>query len=165
MQRYTRQFTNFTSDVGRGDEGFADEDGVDGQGGELGDVGGGEDAGLGYDLDAGRDVRAQGGGGGQADVESHEVAVVDAHQPQAGQPQCPLQFRQGMHFHPARVTISLTGAKTKRIENGMVSFAEVPPGHLRFSEAETHATENIGGAGTRTYIIELKGKDWLPSTG
>jgi hypothetical protein len=34
-----------------------------------------------------------------------------------------------------------------------------------FSPAETHSTENIGGAGTRTYIIELKGTEWKPSTG
>ena len=42
---------------------------------------------------------------------------------------------------------------------------EIPPGHVFFADAETHAAEVIGGAGTRTYIVELKGKDWRPSTG
>jgi len=34
-----------------------------------------------------------------------------------------------------------------------------------FSEAQTHSAEIIGGSGTRSYIIELKSKDWRPSTG
>ena len=72
---------------------------------------------------------------------------------------------QGMHYHPAHVTVSLTGAKLKRMQDGKESFVEVPPGHVFFAEAETHAVEIIGGSGTRTYIVELKGKDWRPSTG
>jgi hypothetical protein len=73
---------------------------------------------------------------------------------------------EGMHYHPAHLTVSLTGAKVKRMSpDGKVTFAEVPPGHVFFSEAETHSAEVIGGLGTRTYIIELKGKDWKPSTG
>lgn len=73
---------------------------------------------------------------------------------------------QGMHHHPAHLTVSLTGAKVKRtLSDGKVTFAEVPPGHVFFSEAETHSAEVIGGLAARTYIIELKGKDWKPSTG
>ena len=72
---------------------------------------------------------------------------------------------QGMHYHPAHVTISLTGAKLKKTEAGKVTFPEVPPGHVFFADAETHSAEVIGGSGTRTYIVELKGKDWKPSTG
>ncbi len=73
---------------------------------------------------------------------------------------------QGMHYHPDRVAVSLTGAKAK-ITNagGKAVVRELPPGHVFFSPAETHSTENIGGSGTRTYIIELKSKDWTPSTG
>ena len=73
---------------------------------------------------------------------------------------------QGMHYHPERVTVSLTGAKAK-ITNaeGKTVVRDIPVGHIFFSPAETHTTENIGGSGTRTYIIELKGKDWKPSTG
>jgi hypothetical protein len=73
---------------------------------------------------------------------------------------------QGMHYHPAHVTVSLTGAKLKvTTPDGKASFPEIPPGQVFFFEAETHSAEIIGGAGTRSYIIELKGKDWKPSTG
>jgi beta-alanine degradation protein BauB len=72
----------------------------------------------------------------------------------------------GMHYHPDRVSVSLTGGKVK-ITNaeGKTVVRDIPPGHASFSPAETHSTENIGGSGTRTYMIELKGGDWKPSTG
>jgi hypothetical protein len=72
---------------------------------------------------------------------------------------------QGLHYHPAHVTVSLTGAKLKKTEGDKVSLVDIPPGHVFYAEAETHAAEIIGGPGTRTYIIELKGKDWKPITG
>ena len=72
---------------------------------------------------------------------------------------------QGMHYHPAHVTVSLTGAKLKKTEDGKVTLKEIPPGHVFFAGAETHSAEVIGGSGTRTYIIELKGAGWKPSTG
>jgi hypothetical protein len=72
---------------------------------------------------------------------------------------------QGVHYHPAHITVSLTGAKLKKAEGDKVSFPEISPGHVFYAEAETHSAEVIGGSGTRTYIIELKGKDWRPSTG
>ena len=72
----------------------------------------------------------------------------------------------GMHYHPAHVTVSLTGAKLKlTTPDGQVSFPQIPPGHVFFAEAETHSAEIVGGSGTRSYIIELKGKGWKPSTG
>ena len=73
---------------------------------------------------------------------------------------------QGMHYHPAHVTVSLTGAKLKvTTPDGKAVFTDVPQGHVFFAEAETHSAEIIGGSGTRSIIIELKGKDWKPSTG
>lgn len=73
---------------------------------------------------------------------------------------------QGMHYHPERVTVSLTGAKVRvKDAEGRSRVREVPPGHVSFEPAVTHSTENIGGSGTRTYMIELKDKDWKPSTG
>jgi hypothetical protein len=72
---------------------------------------------------------------------------------------------QGLHYHPAHVTVSLTGAKLKKTENGKVSLVDIPPGHVFYADAQTHSAEIIGGSGTRTYIVELKGKDWKPSTG
>jgi len=73
---------------------------------------------------------------------------------------------QGVHSHPDRVSVSLTGAKAKVVNaQGRTFVSEIPPGHVFFSPAETHSAENIGGSGTRTYIIELKGNGWKPSTG
>jgi beta-alanine degradation protein BauB len=72
----------------------------------------------------------------------------------------------GMHYHPERVTVSLTGAKVRITDaHGRAAVRDIPPGHVFFSPAETHATEDIGGFGARTYIIELKGEGWKPSTG
>jgi hypothetical protein len=73
---------------------------------------------------------------------------------------------QGMHYHPDRVTVSLTGARVKATNaEGKTAVRDVPPGHVLFAPAETHSTENIGGSGTRLYMIELKDKGWKPSTG
>jgi hypothetical protein len=73
---------------------------------------------------------------------------------------------EGMHYHPAHVAVSLTGAKFKDMRpDGNMSVHDVPAGYVFFSEAKTHAAEVIGGFDTRTYMIELKGKDWKPSTG
>jgi beta-alanine degradation protein BauB len=73
---------------------------------------------------------------------------------------------QGMHYHPDRVTVALTDAKVKLTNpQGKTVVRDIPSGYVFFAPAETHSTENIGGAGTRIYMIELKDKDWKPSTG
>jgi hypothetical protein len=41
----------------------------------------------------------------------------------------------------------------------------VPAGEVMYFEAEVHTAENVGGAGTRFFLVEMKGKDWKPSTG
>jgi hypothetical protein len=70
---------------------------------------------------------------------------------------------QGMHYHPDRVTVSLTEAKAKVTNaEGKTVVRDIPAGHVFYAPAETHSVENIGGSGTRIYIIELKGKDWKP---
>lgn len=73
---------------------------------------------------------------------------------------------QGVHSHPERVTVTLTEAKV-RITNaeGRTVVRELPAGQVFYAPAETHSVENVGGSGTRIYIIELKGGDWKPSTG
>jgi hypothetical protein len=72
---------------------------------------------------------------------------------------------QGVHYHPAHVTVSLTGAKLRRTAGGQATLVDIPVGHVFFAGEETHSAEVIGGSGTRTLIIELKGPDWKPSTG
>ena len=73
---------------------------------------------------------------------------------------------EGMHSHPDHVTVSLTGAKLKvTTPDRNVTFENIPAGAVFFAPAETHSAEIIGGLGTRSYIIELKGREWKPSTG
>lgn len=72
---------------------------------------------------------------------------------------------EGMHTHPDHVTVSLTGAKLKvTTPDGKAVFKDIAPGTVFFAPAETHSAEIIGGVGTLSYIIELKDKDWKPST-
>jgi hypothetical protein len=73
---------------------------------------------------------------------------------------------EGMHSHPDHVTVSLTGAKLKvTTPGGKATFEDIPAGTVFFAPAEIHSAEIIGGLGTRSYIVELKDKDWKPSTG
>jgi beta-alanine degradation protein BauB len=73
---------------------------------------------------------------------------------------------EGMHSHPDHVTVSLTGAKLKvTTADGKAKFEDIPAGTVFYAPAEVHSAEVIGGLGTRSYIIELKDKNWKPSTG
>ena len=73
---------------------------------------------------------------------------------------------QGVHYHPERVTVTLTDAKVKITNTeGKSVVRDLPAGQVFFAPAETHSTENVGGSGTRFYIIELKSKDWKAGTG
>ena len=73
---------------------------------------------------------------------------------------------EGMHYHPDHVTVSLTGAKLKvTTPDGKAIFDDIPAGAVFFAPAETHTAEIIGGFNTRSYLIELKGPNWKPSTG
>jgi hypothetical protein len=72
---------------------------------------------------------------------------------------------EGVHSHPAHLAIALTPAKVKVTQDGKTSYGEVPAGEVMSFDAEVHTAENVGGAGTRFYLVEMKGKDWKPSTG
>ena len=72
---------------------------------------------------------------------------------------------EGIHSHPAHLAIVLTAAKVKVTQDNKTSYADIPPGEVMFFDAEVHSAENVGGAGTRIYLVEIKGKDWKPSTG
>ena len=62
----------------------------------------------------------------------------------------------GVHSHPAHLTVRLTPAKVKITQNGRTVEIENKLGDVFWSEAQTHETENIGGANVRSLIIELK---------
>ena len=63
----------------------------------------------------------------------------------------------GMHSHPAHLTITLTPAKVRvKSPDGKTFVAEFKPGDVFWSEAETHETENLGGKDIRALLVELK---------
>jgi hypothetical protein len=72
---------------------------------------------------------------------------------------------QGRHYHPAHLTIPLTDAKVKVVVDGKTIAAEGKAGEPFWEPEVWHSVENAGVADTRTYLVELKGKDWKPSTG
>ncbi len=94
-------------------------------------------------------------------LENDRVRVLEYHS-RPGMGVC----GRGMHYHPAHVTVTLTPGKVKvTLPDGKTKIDDAPAGTIFFAEAETHSVENVGGAGTRAYIVELKGPDWKPSTG
>jgi len=64
---------------------------------------------------------------------------------------------QGLHSHPAHLTILLTPAKVRVTKGGKTVEAEQQQGTVFWSEAETHEVENVSGRNTRLLIVELKG--------
>jgi hypothetical protein len=73
---------------------------------------------------------------------------------------------RGMHSHPDHVAIPLTSGKVKVIgEDGKSFIAEVKAGQAFWDPAATHMAENISGSNARALIVEIKDKDWKPSTG
>ena len=73
---------------------------------------------------------------------------------------------QGRHYHPAHLTIPLTGGKVRLVkENGQVVFAEGKAGNVFWAPAEIHEVENVSGRNMHAYMVELKDTDWKPSTG
>lgn len=62
-----------------------------------------------------------------------------------------------MHSHPANVTYFITGGKIKTtLADGKVTEAERKPGEARWSDAVTHANENIGTAESHAIVVEIK---------
>ena len=71
----------------------------------------------------------------------------------------------GVHSHPAHLTILLTDAAVKvTLPDGKIVTENGKAGDMFWSPAETHQVENVG-ADAHCYIVELKDKDWKPSTG
>ncbi len=62
----------------------------------------------------------------------------------------------GIHSHPAHLTVMLTPAKVHVIENGHNLIGIQKEGDVFWSEPVTHETENLTGADVRCLIIELK---------
>lgn len=65
---------------------------------------------------------------------------------------------QGVHSHPAHLSIALTPAKVRvKLADGTSIVAESKLGDVFWADAETHETENISGRNARALMVELKG--------
>lgn len=63
----------------------------------------------------------------------------------------------GMHSHPAHLTVALSPARVKvTTPEGKTFIGENKLGDVFWEEAETHETENISGHDVRALIVELK---------
>jgi hypothetical protein len=72
----------------------------------------------------------------------------------------------GMHTHPAHLYIMKTDAKLRIVTpDGKESFENAQAGDMGWATAEKHICENLMGNDAACYIIEIKDKDWKPSTG
>jgi hypothetical protein len=72
----------------------------------------------------------------------------------------------GMHSHPAHLFIQLNPAKFRvTTPDGKVEIAEGKAGEVGWEPAVTHRVESISAGSVTTYLVEIKDKDWKPSTG
>ena len=63
----------------------------------------------------------------------------------------------GMHSHPAHLTVALSPAKVRiKLPDGKSFVGENQLGDVFWAEAETHETENIYGRDVRALMVELK---------
>ena len=94
-------------------------------------------------------------------LENDKVRVLE-YRSLPGMPVC----GQGIHSHPAHLTIALTGGRVKATgSDGQTAALDSPAGAIFWAPAETHAVENISGHAMRAYMVEIKDKDWKASTG
>jgi hypothetical protein len=72
----------------------------------------------------------------------------------------------GMHTHPGHVYIMLTDAKLRTVTpDGKEVFENAKAGDIGWEPEEQHICENIMGNKVAACVIEIKDKDWKPSTG
>jgi hypothetical protein len=85
-------------------------------------------------------------------LENEQVRVLDFLS-RPGMAMCGV----GMHSHPRHLTVALSAAKVRvTTADGKRFIAENKPGDVFWSEAETHATENLMGHDARALLVEFK---------
>lgn len=63
-----------------------------------------------------------------------------------------------MHSHPTYLIYSLSAGKTKfTFPDGTSRVIDLKPGHVVWSEAESHAAENVGDSELHVINVEMKG--------
>jgi quercetin dioxygenase-like cupin family protein len=71
--------------------------------------------------------------------------------------------REQAHSHPAHVVYVITGFKIRfTLPNGETTMRETRDGDVLFSEAVTHASENVGDTDAHGILVELKALRALP---
>ncbi len=72
----------------------------------------------------------------------------------------------GMHSHPAHLYIQVQPAKFRvTTPDGKEEVLDAPAGDVGWEPAVTHRIEILSAGPVDTYLVELKDKDWKPSTG
>ena len=72
----------------------------------------------------------------------------------------------GMHSHPAHLYIMLTPGKLRiTTPDGKEEVVDSPKGEVGWEPAVTHRAECVTGENVSIYLVEVKDKDWKPSTG
>lgn len=72
----------------------------------------------------------------------------------------------GMHSHPAHLYIQLQPAKFRvTTPDGKESIEEGKAGEVGWEPAVTHRVEALSAENVTIYLVEVKDKDWKPSTG
>ena len=72
----------------------------------------------------------------------------------------------GVHSHPDHLYIMLTDAKFRTVlPDGKEELADAKAGEVGWEAAATHRCENIMGNQAGLFVIEIKDKNWKPSTG
>ena len=72
----------------------------------------------------------------------------------------------GMHSHPAHLYIMLNDAKLRTVlPDGKEEFTNAKAGEVGWEAAGTHRCESVAGNHVGLFVIEIKDKDWKPSTG
>ena len=62
----------------------------------------------------------------------------------------------GEHRHPAHVTIVLSPARDRMVENGKTEMGDMKVGDVYWSDGETHTDVNVGKTDSRLIVVELK---------
>ena len=71
----------------------------------------------------------------------------------------------GMHSHPAHLYIQIQPGKFRvTTPDGKSEIVDGPAGDVGWEPAVTHRIEAISDGPIDTYLVEVKDKDWKPST-
>jgi hypothetical protein len=72
---------------------------------------------------------------------------------------------EGVHYHPRHIDILMTDLHFKTTQDGKVVEGRAKAGEVVWFEAEIHEVENLDKTASHLYMIEMKDRDWKPSTG